>query len=313
MIKNFQKTLTYAAIGLLLPSLAFAENPIAGTWYNSYCSRVDLSIDNNSGEISGVYTSHTGSTGSSVVKGYTNPAATVDNLSAPPTGIPFSLGVQWRLINVPMSGVDGSWHWVSTFSGQYHPEQTITAPNQNPYNIQETLEIFNGLYATASVPGLADKFQIPLFWPQTLRFHKIAPSYCMTTTPGTPVSYTPTATNHVTGKWADATGSVFDIVGDLGKGTITGTYTVQNEITYKVVGLFDTTAPSSSGEYETIGQGVTLSAFNDQNKLLKMFAGYIPYTLTTRLILWESDLKSTTWTDRFTQETLSSTAFQKQK
>lgn len=53
------------AVGLFSMFIAtpvLANKPIQGTWYNSYCSRVD--ITDTGGQLSGVYTSHTGSTGS---------------------------------------------------------------------------------------------------------------------------------------------------------------------------------------------------------------------------------------------------------
>ncbi len=81
-------------------------SPIAGTWYNSYCSQVNLSIS-PAGEITGVYTSHTGSTGSSNVIGWVgssaNPFPKSAILPANPKGTPVALGIQWRLINQPIS------------------------------------------------------------------------------------------------------------------------------------------------------------------------------------------------------------------
>ena len=81
-----------------------------------------------------------------------------------PKGIPFSMGIQWRLINLPMSSADGSWHWVSTFSGQYHQKQTVSAGGQQSYVLEETLVLLNGLIATATLPPLADS--APLMWPR---------------------------------------------------------------------------------------------------------------------------------------------------
>jgi len=58
---------------LLGAGMAYADSPLIGTWYNSFCSRVDLTVDQN-GVIDGNYTSHTGSTGTSIVAGQVNPA-----------------------------------------------------------------------------------------------------------------------------------------------------------------------------------------------------------------------------------------------
>ena len=85
-----------------------SAHPVEGSWYNAYCSRVDLQVT-DAGRVTGVYTSHTGSTGTSAVLGQLDPAASV----AAEEGSPLSLGIQWRLVNEDQSKADGSWHWVS--------------------------------------------------------------------------------------------------------------------------------------------------------------------------------------------------------
>ena len=163
--------------------MAYADSPLNGTWYNSFCSRVDLTVDQN-GVIDGKYTSHTGSTGTSIVAGQVNPTLQPQpGVPTSPNGIPFSMGIQWRLINVPISSADGSWHWVSSFSGQYHQKQTVSAGGQQSYDLEETLMLLNGLIATATLPPLANT--APLMWPQNLVFHRTPPSYCEAVTPGT--------------------------------------------------------------------------------------------------------------------------------
>lgn len=288
-----------------------ADKPIQGTWYNSYCSRVD--ITDTGGRLSGVYTSHTGSTGSSRLIGQTYGVSYVSGnkkkrndknqlQQSPIKGIPFTIGIQWRLINVPQTKADGSWHWVSSFAGQYHPAQTVSSPNQDPYVIPETLEILNGLLATGTVPGLADT--VPLFWPQTLHFHRLPPSYCQTVTPPTPVGFSPTATDHISGVWQGPDGQLLHLKASLMEGSVTGVYT-KGETSFEVIGLFDTLAPPASG-YSVSAQGLTLTLkdANPPRRAMGMATGGVSYANPDTMFLWRSNITSTTWTSRFVQETL---------
>ncbi len=289
--------------GLMLAPVTYAgENdvPIAGTWYNSYCSQVKLSVQ-DSGLITGVYTSHTGSTGSSNVLGYVNLDAGVDNTGDATMGIPFALGVNWRLINVDVEKADGSWHWTSTFSGQYHPAQTIAVPGQKSYEIPETLEILNGLIATATTPFNETS---PVMWPQTLRFHRDAPEYCESVSPPSPVPYTPTAADYISGNWYELSGPGHMILSaDLESGQVSGT-AVLNGIEYAVSGLFDTIAPPSSTAYMVTHQSVTLALARKDEFGIKMLSGGADIRIGELLFAWSSDQVSTTWVDRFTQEPL---------
>lgn len=287
--------------------MAHADSPLNGAWYNSFCSRVDLTVDQN-GVINGKYTSHTGSTGTSIALGQVNPALQPQpDVPTNPNGIPFSMGIQWRLINVPISEIDGSWHWVSSFSGQYHQKQTVSAEGQQPYILEETLVLLNGLIATAALPPLADT--PPLMWPQTLEFHRTPPSYCGSVTPGKAVPYIPTALDNLTGTWRNADGETLELVAVLQLGVVAGKFTDKDGNLYEVGGLFDTIAPPSSGGVSS--QGVTLSLYDDSKNLQKAAAGGIDYGDLDHMWLWTSELKSTTWTDRFTQETLDKTLFKK--
>ena len=300
-------TTVFLSFQLLGAGMAYADSPLIGTWYNSFCSRVDLTVDQN-GVIDGKYTSHTGSTGTSLVTGQVNPALQPQpGVPTNPNGIPFSMGIQWRLINVPASSADGSWHWVSTFSGQYHQKQTVSAGGQQSYVLEETLVLLNGLIATATLPPLADS--APLMWPQTLEFHRTAPNYCEPVTPGKAVPYTATAKDNLSGTWRSGDGGVLELVAVLEIGVVAGKFTDKDGNQYEVGGLFDTIAPGSS--QGVAAQGVTLSLYDSSKNLLKAAAGGIDYSDLSQMWLWTSDLQSTTWTDRFTQETLDKTAFEK--
>ena len=308
-VKQSVCALTAVLLGsqLLGASMAYADSPLDGTWYNSFCSRVDLSVDQN-GVIDGKYTSHTGSTGTSAVVGQVNPALQPQpGVPTNPNGIPFSMGIQWRLINVPISDVDGSWHWVSSFSGQYHQKQTVSSGGQQPYVLEETLVLLNGLIATATLPPLADT--APLMWPQTLEFHRTPQSYCGPVTPGEPVPYTATAQDNLTGTWRNGAGEALELAAVLELGVVAGKFTDRDGNQYEVGGLFDTIAPGSSEGVSS--QGVTLTLYDSSENLLKAAAGGIEYSDPSQMWLWTSDLKSTTWTDRFTQETLDKTFFEK--
>jgi len=217
------------------------------------------------------------------------------------------MGIQWRLINVPISSVDGSWHWVSSFSGQYHQKQTVSAGGQQSYDLEETLVLLNGLIATATLPPLANT--APLMWPQNLIFHRTAPSYCEPVTPGKAVPYAATANDNLSGTWRNGDGEVFNLAAVLETGVVTGKFTDKDGNLYNVNGLFDTIAPGSS--QGVAAQGVTLSLYDSSKNLLKAAAGGIDYSDLSQMWLWTSDLQSTTWTDRFTQETLDKTAFEK--
>ena len=292
---------------LLGASMVHAASPLNGTWYNSFCSRVDLTVDQD-GLIDGRYTSHTGSTGTSIVSGLVNPALQPQpGVPANPKGIPFGMGIQWRLVNVPISRVDGSWHWVSSFSGQYHQKQTVSAGGQKPYVLEETLVLLNGLIATATLPPLAET--APLMWPQSLEFHRTPPSYCGPVTPGEAVPYTPSAQDNLTGAWRSGDGGVLNVAAILELGLVVGQFTDKEGNQYAVSGLFDTIAPGS-GE-AVPWQGVTLSFYDSSKNRLKGAAGGIDYSNPSRMWLWTSDVQSTTWTDRFTQQTLDKTLFEK--
>ena len=278
-----------------------ADGSINATWYNSYCSQVSLSVDESSGLVTGTYTSHTGSVGSSRAIGwFLEPEK--DKEGAPPVnpkGTPIALGIQWRLINKPVSEADGSWHWVSNFSGQYHPEQTVEQDQQLSYQIPETLEILNSLVATATVEGFTTA--APVMWPQTLKFHKTAPTYCKPVTPPKPVPFSGSSPDHISGTWKNSAGDMLVLSADLVTGSVTGTYTSSTSV-YSVVGFFDNlgeVVPSVT----VAEQGVTLMLKDNTGKVLSM-AGGADFQNTNVMVLWEDDLKSTTWTSRFIGNTV---------
>ncbi|MEO1043310.1 MAG: hypothetical protein AAFX52_13590 [Pseudomonadota bacterium] len=303
--QTLKTTLAISAMACCAFDAASAQ--LQGTWYNSYCSRVDLTVAGDI--IQGVYTSHTGSTGSSYAIGQLDGSASGSGTD----GTPFSLGIQWRLINDDISEVDGSWHWVSLFSGQYFPAQTISEPDQDNYNIPETIEILNGLLATATVPSLND--EAPVLWPESLTFTKTMPTQCHASTPGSPVPFTPTATDNVSGTWTNTDGDEMVLTLGPSTGEVSGTFTSNGGDEYNVLGRYDQIAPPQSG-YTVEAQGVALTLFDDDasgdDVSLKMFAGGVNYDDPTEMFLFVSDLQSTSWTDRFIQQTLDKQIWTKQ-
>ena len=285
-----------------------AASPLEGTWYNGFCSRVDLKVS-ETGQISGIYTSHTGSTGSSSVLGQLDSGVSLNVLE----GVPFALGIQWRLINQDQSKADGSWHWVSMFSGQYHPAQDVSVPGQETYSIPDTIELLNLLIATATLPGLTDT--VPVTWPESLIFHRTPPDYCHGVTPGTPVPYSPTASDNVSGIWLSSNGGRLQIKADASTGELSGGYEDTEGNMFNVIGLYDTLAPPSSGAYFVSMQGVTLSLIESgsvDGKRLKSLSGGVYYRDSRKMVLWSSEMRSTSWTERFVQQSLDMETLTKQ-
>ena len=292
-------------------------SPITGIWYNSYCSQVDFKTT-PSGEIRGVYTSHTGSTGSSDVVGWLGkPAAAVVSGSglSNPYGTPVALGIQWRLIDQNVSDMDNSWHWVSTFSGQYFPAQVVSLKGQKGYYVDETLELLNGLEATATLKGLADI--APIMWPQTLLFTRKAADYCVAIKPLDPLPFQATADDHVTGKWTDPKGNTLNLTvnmkgdADTPQGSVTGTYTVKatNE-QYTVTGLIDAIKGNLP---EVVEQGVTLAMVSKKSQAVMSMAGGVSLKDVNRMDLWRDTLTSANWSGRFAGSALDKTVWTKIK
>ncbi|MCW8918286.1 MAG: A1 family peptidase [Gammaproteobacteria bacterium] len=278
-------------------SCVATPHPIEGTWVNSYCSQVTLALtpDNS---IIGTYTSYTGSTGSSNVVGWLSGSPVNVNhqqLPVNPEGTPIALGIQWRLINDPVSAADGSWHWVSNFSGQFHPQQIVREGGQQDYQLNQTLEVTNGLLATATVAGLTSK--VPQMWPQTLTFGRIPPPYCEAVTPPPAIPFSGTATDNISGTWRSASGAMLTLIADIASGNVFGNYASGTQ-TYDVIGLVDaiTATPGST----LVEQGLALAIRNTTGDVFSMSGG-VNLAATNTMTLWVDDLTVTTWTDRFMQ------------
>lgn len=95
---------------------------LSGCWQNSFGSIVLLSHDLNTGEITGKYSSTTGSSGVYYVRGYTNPDAS-ENIP------PVSLTIPWRTIvkDTDSTTLDNSQYWTSIMSGNYVPSRNSLA------------------------------------------------------------------------------------------------------------------------------------------------------------------------------------------
>jgi hypothetical protein len=267
-------------------------SPVTGTWYNSYCSQMMLAA-NSGGGVNGSYTSHTGSTGTSVINGWLGEQS---SSAATLYGIPLALGIQWRLINQPIANLDPTWHWVSSFSGQYHPAQIIVEKGQSPYPLPETLTITNALVATANLAGYTNN--APVMWPQTLTFTRNPPGYCKPIPPTTPISFTGTVADYISGTWTNTQESM-TLQASPDTGIVTGTYTDSQQQQYQVAGYFDNLPVDAS----MAQQGVALTARNSSGSLLSL-AGGVDLKNSMQMLLWQDRLTSTTWTGRFTESTL---------
>ena len=290
------------------------SSPIEGTWFNSYCSQVSLHVE-SAGKITGTYTSHTGSTGSSRVVGYVNTSGYDGNkIGGKSKGQAVALAIQWRLINV--QATDPSQHWVSTFSGQYHEAQIISVPGQAYYTIPETLEILNGLYVNQAWPGLAPRS--PMFWPQTLKFTKAPPTYCIPIALPTPVPFKGTAVDNISGTWKDAEGNMLILTANIENATVSGSFADGvTGINYVVNGQVDAIPHSgsnvaNSGSNNSQLQGLTIAMQSSVNNSVMSAAGGVFLQNTGTMELWVQRLTSTSWIDRFTTTDLDKIELKKQ-
>jgi hypothetical protein len=107
---------------------------VAGTWINAFGSVTQL-YQGDAGQVAGVYTSTTGSSGYYWVLGFTDPN--------PASGIGQSLALSifWRSFEGGTG--DPSWHYVSAFSGQ------LITLNNVP-----TLSLVHDMVATTPFPGV---------------------------------------------------------------------------------------------------------------------------------------------------------------
>ncbi len=289
-------------INLSICSTALAASPLAGTWYNSYCSQIEFIVYND-GRVLGSYTSHTGATGSYVMVGWIN--EDTGDVGAE-IGSPVALSIQWRPYNVNSTQADGSWHWVSNFSGQYHPTQTVSVPGQKDYQILETLEVLNVLIATSTVAGLAPK--APTTWPQTLDFHKTAPAYCEQVTPPAPVTYVSQAIDHISGNWKTATGDRLALTVDILLASVTGSfYDAETNISHVVHGLMDNFSEVQPN-VTVAEQGLSLVIAGASGSM----AGGVSLTKPNQMSLLRNTLTATSWTDRFTQSAIDNLTFTRQ-
>ncbi|MGV6827150.1 MAG: avidin/streptavidin family protein [bacterium] len=278
-----------------------ATSPVTGTWYNSYCSQMMLVADTTTGEVSGSYTSHTGSTGTSAVNGW---AGTASTAQGGPYGTPLALGIQWRLNNQPATNVDPTWHWVSSFSGQYHPAQTVSEAGQADFQLPETITIMNALVATANLAGYTTN--APVMWPETLEFTRNPPAYCEPIPPTTEIPYTGTSSDYISGTWISDSGEAMGLQASVATGVVNGVYFDSSGKSYSVTGNMDNLPIDSS----MAQQGVALT-MRDEDGTVFSFAGGTnlnggsPLTMS----LWQDSLTSTTWTGRFTESTLNQKTF----
>lgn len=101
---------------------------VGGTWYNVYGSKMELYADRDTGLIIGYYTSTTGSSGTYLVLGSSQPGTA--GPVAGGSGLGVSLNIGWSSVN-PKDPRDPSWSCVSGLAGQMVMEDGGTSPVLN--------------------------------------------------------------------------------------------------------------------------------------------------------------------------------------
>lgn len=236
---------------------------VTGRWLNGYGSVMFLTQDDG-GNVTGAYTSTTGSSGSYWVAGFAGSAP------GPSTGQPLALSILWR--SFVHSEPDPSWHWVSGLSGQMLP--------LDPVNNGPTLILFNDLVATAADPVMTSVLGSYI--------DKLAyvPYTGGQTSPGQwPPPFTPPAQpDPIDGAWLcfeDPAIALFLQVEDAASGYVTGTLNTGAD-TSAVAGFTD----NGAGSAGLALQGLTLSALLPDRQTVVALAGNLVLSAGTLAMEW---------------------------
>ena len=158
---------------------------VAGTWENSYGSRMRL-LESN-GVVTGIYESTTGSTGSYLVSGRQQIAVPTEG-----AGVPVALAIEWHSIDGGAG--DASWNWVSTLGGQ------LSLVAGSP-----VLTLTHLMIASSDFAGLCDRG----VYVDKLVYNKVADPLIgvVSRAQGETVDKDPVA-----GRWVDAGGAMLELV-----------------------------------------------------------------------------------------------------
>ena len=234
---------------------------VSGQWVNSFGSTVWLEQQSN-GNVFGVYSSSTGSSGVYWVVGVTDP-----NPPQGTVGQSLAFCVFWRAIEGGKG--DPSWHYVSGFSGQ------LVTLNGVP-----TLSMVHDMVATAPfvnvVPKTGNYLDKLLYTPAGTA--KSAPQKWP------PKFYPPETSGNIGGSWVcvqDPTLSLTITVEDQNFGYVTGSLQVGGN-SVAISGFTDTYA-SVGGVAE---QGLTLSALLHDGHSVTALAGSLNIAQDTLSLSW---------------------------
>ncbi|HCH31795.1 MAG TPA: hypothetical protein DE045_02495 [Oceanospirillaceae bacterium] len=191
-----------------------------GVWSNNYGSVMKLSVS-QTGEVSGCYSSTTGSSGAYHVSGFfditpvAQPASDAIHQSA------LAIAIPWHSY-LTSSKSDPSWHWTSSMAGMYYID---------PANSQEKLELVNALNTTTLLSGY--NLETGLY-PETLFFSRYKDQNWKC--PITNDFSEPNLANLIDGSWIGQDYALSLV--DLGSGFINGTAQLGTSY-YPVRGFYD--------------------------------------------------------------------------
>lgn len=235
--------------------------PVSGQWVNSFGSIVWLEQQSN-GNVAGVYSSTTGSSGTYWVVGVADP-----NPPQGAAGQSLAFCVFWRAIEGAKA--DPSWHYVSGFSGE------LVTLNSVP-----TLSMVHDMVATAPFPNVVPKTGSYL---DKLLFTPASPAK-PAPRKWPPKFSAPQASGDIGGTWVcvqDPGLSLTILVEDQNFGYVTGGLQVKG-VNVAVSGFTDTYA-SVDGIAE---QGLTLSALLPDGHSVTVLAGSLNIAQDTLSLSW---------------------------
>ena len=218
------RAITTEKVVLAPPAPAIAPRhtgSVAGNWINDYGSIMSLNVSGS--QVTGVYQSSTGSTGTYEITGYQLAVTT------PSLGQPVALAIEWHSIDE--GPADPSWNWSSGLSGQL-----------SVIDAEEVLELSHLLVASSDLPGLARQgtYVDKLIYRRTQTVAQRAPS-------NAPPQIHP-AHNTLAGTWKAADGTRLKLSVETASqdrfGRVHGYLTTASEHTY-VSGFTDINAAAS--------------------------------------------------------------------
>ena len=235
-------------------------------WKNAQYGSVMTLQQTPSGEIFGVYRSHTGSTGQYAILGYGDPLE-----SSADTGRSMSIAIYWR--SLAGGDADESWHWVSGLSGQL----TVSGAENNAPGTP-CLELTHAMVATCDFPGLATAgtYVDKLLYEPTDSGGLLYPMADWSTIVDCPIN----------GRWASGQGQVLELrCNDLMTGAVSGSLRM-GVAEYALQGFTDTFAEPGKLALQGLTLSVMIPAAGTSATRCISFAGSLDLN-ARRLVLTE--------------------------